>query len=264
MSDFNTWSQAVRERLDRLREEGGFDVPEPSSPPTEQIIVPPHSPFPSTASSEFNPLFHEDPMFELLQSLFPTDFVNFDLPDPKPKMTTIREQNGQVHGATGGAAPSNITYPAVAEGKSSEFELKSGFLHQLPKFHGLSGEDPNQHLTHFKFTYESMCPRGANLQHVKMKSFPFSLEDRARKWLFEVPAGRITSWTTMVNEFLLKYFPSSRVTHIRKQITRIKQGGDESFCVYYERFKSLVASCPSHEIREGLLLQYFYEGLRTI
>ncbi|XP_050387273.1 uncharacterized protein LOC126803521 [Argentina anserina] len=176
-------------------------------------------------------------------------------------MASIREQNGQVEGAVGGTSSSNIAYPIPEEGKTSDFELKSGFLHHLPKFHGLSGDDPNQHLTMFQFNCETMCPRGADIQIVKMRAFPYSLEDRAQKWLFEVPTGRITSWTTMVNEFLSKYFPSSRVTHIRKQITGIMQGPDESFYNYYERFKSLVASCPAHGIREGMLLQYFYEGL---
>ena len=134
-------------------------------------------------------------------------------------MASIREQNGQVEGVVRGTSSSNIAYPVPEEGKTSDFELKSGFLHHLPKFHGLSGDDPNQHLTLFQFNCETMCPRGADIQIVKMRAFPYSLEDRAQKWLFEVPAGRITSWTTMVNEFLSKYFPSSRVTHIRKQIT---------------------------------------------
>ena len=102
------------------------------------------------------------------------------------------------------------------------------------------------------------------MQLVKMKAFPFSLEDKAREWFFAVPAGRIVSWATMMKEFLLKYFPSSRVTQIRKEITSIKQDIDESFEVYYERYKALVASCPNHGIREGLLLQYFYEGLRPM
>ena len=41
----------------------------------------------------------------------------------------------------------------------------------------------------------------------------------------------------------------------------MKQERDEAFDVYYKRFKTLVSSCPNHGIRDGLLLQYFYEGL---
>ncbi|XP_050387927.1 uncharacterized protein LOC126804535 [Argentina anserina] len=62
-------------------------------------------------------------------------------------MSSIREQNGQVEGAVGGTSSSNIAYLAPVEAKTSDFELKSGFLHHFPKFHGLSGDDPNQHLS---------------------------------------------------------------------------------------------------------------------
>ena len=268
MSKISGWSEEISARLKRIQPPSQFDnVSIESDSFHEEKEFGSISPFPSaTSCSGLNPLFFEDPELELLTSPFPLAQLNFDLPDPKPEnqeevMASIREQNGQVEGAVGGTAPSNIVYPVPEEGKTNDFVLKSGFLHHLPKFHGLSGEDPNQHLTLFQFNCETMCPRGADIQIVKMRAFPYSLEDRAQKWLFEVPAGRITSWTTMVNEFLSKYFPSSRVTHIRKQITGIKQGPDESFYNYYERFRSLIASCPAHGIREGLLLQYFYEGL---
>ncbi|KAM1106340.1 hypothetical protein EV2_003327 [Malus domestica] len=44
------------------------------------------------------------------------------------------------------AAPLCIQYPAAAQGKAEEFELKSSLLHHIPKYHGLSMEDPNKHL----------------------------------------------------------------------------------------------------------------------
>ncbi|XP_062014166.1 uncharacterized protein LOC133730628 [Rosa rugosa] len=161
----------------------------------------------------------------------------------------------------GGAAPTCIIYPEPADGKVAEFELKSGFLHHLPKFHGLMNEDANKHLKEFQFVCGSMCPQNADLNILKLKAFPFSLEDRAKTWLFDLPSRHVDSWDKMVNEFLTKYFPASRVTVLRKQITGIQQAADESFCSYYERFKTLVASCPSHGMKEGNLLTYFYEGL---
>ena len=42
------------------------------------------------------------------------------------------------------------------------------------------------------------------------------------------------------------------------------KGQGESFPAYYERFKTLVASCPQHQMKEELLIQYFYEGLLLI
>ncbi|XP_070665159.1 uncharacterized protein [Malus domestica] len=38
----------------------------------------------------------------------------------------------------------------AAQGKTNEFELKSSLLHHIPKYHGLSMEDPNKHLKEFE------------------------------------------------------------------------------------------------------------------
>ncbi|CAN6547393.1 unnamed protein product [Malus baccata var. baccata] len=58
-----------------------------------------------------------------------------------------------------------------------------------------------------------------------------------------------------------QFFPTSRIILLRKKIRGIQQEEGESFPTYYECFKSLVASCPQHQMKEELLLQYFYEGL---
>ena len=47
-------------------------------------------------------------------------------------------------------------------------------------------------------------------------------------------------------------------------ISGIQQSQGESFPAYYERFKTLVASCPQHQMKEELLIQYFYERLLPI
>ncbi|KAM2188230.1 hypothetical protein ACFX1R_031801 [Malus domestica] len=54
------------------------------------------------------------------------------------------------------AAPLCIQYPTAAQGKTDEFELKSSLLHHIPKYHGLSMEDPNKHLKEFEVVCSSM------------------------------------------------------------------------------------------------------------
>ncbi|KAM1489303.1 hypothetical protein ACFXTO_032582 [Malus domestica] len=85
--------------------------------------------------------------------------------------------------------------------------------------------------------------------------------DKAKDWLYELAPGTVTSWESMRRAFLEKFFPTSRIMLLRKKISGIQQEEGESFPTYYERFKSLVASCPQHQMKEELLLQYFYEGL---
>ncbi|KAM1903840.1 hypothetical protein ACFX13_041302 [Malus domestica] len=162
------------------------------------------------------------------------------------------------------AAPLCIQYPAAAQGKTEEFELKSSLLHHIPKYHRLSMEDPNKHLKEFEVVCSSMTPINVDGSILKMKAFPFSLMDKAKDWLYELAPGTVTSWESMKRAFLEKFFPTSRVILLRKRISGIQQEEGESFPTYYERFKSLVASCPQHQMKEKLLLQYFYEGLLPI
>ncbi|KAM2507960.1 hypothetical protein ACFX1W_030216 [Malus domestica] len=159
------------------------------------------------------------------------------------------------------AAPLCIQYPAAAQGKTDEFELKSSLLHHIPKYHGLSMEDPNKHLKEFEVVCSSMTPRNVDGNILMMKAFPFSLLEKAKDWLYELAPGTVTSWDSMKRAFLEKFFPTSRVILLRKRISGIQQNQGESFPSYYERFKSLVASCPQPQMKEELLIQYFYEGL---
>ncbi|CAN6560252.1 unnamed protein product [Malus baccata var. baccata] len=159
------------------------------------------------------------------------------------------------------ATPLCIQYPTATQGKTDEFELKSSLLHHIPKYHGLSMEDPNKHLKEFEVVCSSMTPVNVDGNILKMKAFPFSLMDKAKDWLYELAPGTVNSWESMKRAYLEKFFPTSRISLLRKKISGIQQEEGESFPTYYERFKSLVASCPQHQMNEELLLQYFYEGL---
>ncbi|CAN6547386.1 unnamed protein product [Malus baccata var. baccata] len=159
------------------------------------------------------------------------------------------------------AAPLCIQYPMATQGKTEEFELKSSLLHHIPKYHGLSMEDPNKHLKEFEMVCSSMTPVNVDGSILKIKAFPFSLMDKANDWLYELAPGTVTSWESMKRAFLEKFFPTSRIILLCKKISGIQQDEGESFPTYYERLKSLVASCPQHQMKEELLLQYFYEGL---
>ncbi|KAM1602331.1 hypothetical protein ACFX1Z_029060 [Malus domestica] len=162
------------------------------------------------------------------------------------------------------AAPLCIQYPMAAQGKTNEFELKSSLLHHIPKYHGLCIEDPNKHLKEFEVVCSSMTPINVDGNILMMKAFLFSLLERAKDWLYELAPGTVTSWESMKRAFLEKLFPTSRVILLRKKISGIQQNQGESFPTYYERYKTLVASWPQHQMKEELLIQYFYEGLLPI
>ena len=54
-------------------------------------------------------------------------------------------------------------------------------IHLLPTFHGFADEDPNKHLKEFHVVCSSMKPIGIFVEQVKLRAFPFSLADSAKK-----------------------------------------------------------------------------------
>lgn len=138
--------------------------------------------------------------------------------------------------------PLCIQFPNV----ETMFELKSGLIHLLPKFHGLSGENPNKHLKEFHAVCTIMKPAGITEDQIKLRAFPFSLMDSVKDWLYYLPSESVDSWNEMKQLFFEKYFPSSKAISIRKEISGITQHIGENLYEYWERFKRLCVSCPHH------------------
>lgn len=138
--------------------------------------------------------------------------------------------------------PLGIVFPELEK----PLKLNSGFLNLLPKFNGLSGEDPYMHLKEFLVVCSTMRPDGIDEDRVKLRAFPFSLQNLAKDWLYNLPTGSVTTWTQLQKSFLENFFPASRIGAIRKQICRIRQNLNESLYDYWERFKRLSSSCPQH------------------
>ncbi|RDY09919.1 hypothetical protein CR513_05631, partial [Mucuna pruriens] len=151
-----------------------------------------------------------------------------------------------------------IQYPQLEPAQT--YELKSGLINLLPKFHGLAVEDPHKHLKEFHVVYSTMRPQGMPEDYIKMKAFPFSLDGATKDWLYLQPV-LFSTWGDMKLMFLEKLFPTSRTMTIRKEICGIRQHPRETLHEYWERFNKLCTTCPHHQISEQLLIQYFYEGL---
>ncbi|XP_052172198.1 uncharacterized protein LOC127788126 [Diospyros lotus] len=131
--------------------------------------------------------------------------------------------------------PLCIQYPQL----EANFELKSGLIHLLPKFHALAGEDPHKHLKEFHVVCSTMRPPGVDEEQIKLRAFPFSLDRAAKDWLYYLPPAAITNWDGLRRIFLKKFFPASRTAAIRKDICGIRQIDGESLHEYWERFKKL-------------------------
>ncbi|RDX67623.1 hypothetical protein CR513_53477, partial [Mucuna pruriens] len=81
-----------------------------------------------------------------------------------------------------------IQYPQLELAQT--YELKSGLIHLLPKFHGLTGEYPQVYLKEFHVVCSTMRPQGISEDFIKMKAFPFSLNGAAKDWFIVQHLGR--------------------------------------------------------------------------
>jgi len=80
-------------------------------------------------------------------------------------------------------------------------------------------------------------------------------------WFHSLQNGSITLWDQLRQAFLARFFPPSKTTQLRDQITRFTQRDGESLYDAWERFKEMLRLCPHHGLEKWLIVHTFYNGL---
>nr|GEY51644.1 reverse transcriptase domain-containing protein [Tanacetum cinerariifolium] len=83
----------------------------------------------------------------------------------------------------------------------------------------------------------------------------------ARIWLDKEPSRSILTWEDLVSKFINQFFPPSKTTYLRNEITNFLQKPNETFNEAWERFKDLLRQCPHHGFSELHQLDTFYNAL---
>ncbi|GJR09111.1 reverse transcriptase domain-containing protein [Tanacetum coccineum] len=124
-----------------------------------------------------------------------------------------------------------IVIPAIL---AENFELKHGLLNlvTLKQFYRFEKEDPQ-------------C----------------SIVGAARIWLEKEPPRSILTWEDLVSMFINQFFPPSKTTNLRNEITNFQQRFDESFCKAWDRFKDLLLHPTITVLRNCNQLDTFYNAL---
>nr|GEX03766.1 reverse transcriptase domain-containing protein [Tanacetum cinerariifolium] len=188
----------------------------------------------------------------------------FNLDELSPPIVMIANQRtmAQLLQAPTEGYDDAIVVPAIT---SDNFELKHGLLTlvQNKQFFGHDKEDSHAHIRYFnKITSTLKFPNVLNTS-IKLMLFPFSLEGAARIWLEKEPPRSIFTWDDLVSKFINQFFPSSKTTNLRNEITNFQQRFDESFSEVWDRFKDLLRSCPYHGFSELHQLDTFYNALNS-
>ncbi|GJY70720.1 reverse transcriptase domain-containing protein [Tanacetum coccineum] len=120
----------------------------------------------------------------------------------------------------------------LPEINADHFEIKTNLLQlvQANPFYGRESENPHAHINSFKRITSTLRFRN-------------------------VPND------DLVTKFVNQFFPPSKTTHLKNEISRFTQKFEETFSEAWERFKELLRACPHHGFTELTQVDTFYNGL---
>nr|GEX43678.1 putative ribonuclease H-like domain-containing protein [Tanacetum cinerariifolium] len=143
---------------------------------------------------------------------------------------------------------------------AENFKIKTNFLQlvQAKKFHDFERDNPHTHISNFRRMTATLKYRDVLNDAIKLMLFSYSLEGAARIWYEKEPPNSILTWDDLVHQF----FPLSKTTHLKNEISRFTQRFKETFGEAWDRFKEILKACPHHGFSE--LTQIDTEALKII
>ncbi|CAA7020500.1 unnamed protein product [Microthlaspi erraticum] len=144
-----------------------------------------------------------------------------------------------------------------------DFEIKPGMIALVKDhiFHGLPAEIPADHIQNFEEICSTTGSNGVPADFLKCKLFPFSLANKASRWLKSLPPGSLTSWDQVRAAFLDHFYTKSKNAALRTKIASFQQYDGEAFCEAWERYKECRRECPHHGYSDEQILSIFYDGV---
>nr|GFC00854.1 hypothetical protein [Tanacetum cinerariifolium] len=138
-------------------------------------------------------------------------------------MTDNHTMAEMLRAPTEGCAEAIVVPSILAE----QFELKHSHINMMTseQFFGLEKDNPHNHIR------------------------------AARRWLEKEPPRLITTWDDLVSKFINEFFPPSRTTNLRNEISNFQQKFDESFHEAWERYKDLLHQDSLNAAAGGNLLE---------
>nr|GEU74859.1 reverse transcriptase domain-containing protein [Tanacetum cinerariifolium] len=163
---------------------------------------------------------------------------------------------------------------------AEQFELKHSLINMMTseQFFGLEKDNPHDHIRWFNKITSTIkykdVPNSviklilgigtievSNILILSVRNFLSIAGRAARRWLEKEPPHSITTWDDLVLKFINEFFPPSRTTNLRNEISNFQQIFDESFHEAWGRYKDLLRACPHHGFTELHQLDTFYNAL---
>ena len=109
------------------------------------------------------------------------------------------------------SAPSCIVLP------SEQMVIRPYLVPLLPQFHGMENENPYTHIKDFEELCHTFQEGTISIDLMRLKLFPFTLNDKAKVWSNYLIPQNIRSWPKLKAEFLKKFFPGHRTSGLKRQ-----------------------------------------------
>ncbi|KAG6421569.1 hypothetical protein SASPL_118126 [Salvia splendens] len=120
------------------------------------------------------------------------------------------------------------THTIAANPGMRTIAIKSGVLAVLSHFYSLSKECPYAFLEEFcRYCDIQPVPAGSTSEDYRLKAIPFILKADAGVWLSRLLEGSIRTWVEFRMIFLDHFFPASKTSALKNEITEARQEYDE-------------------------------------
>jgi hypothetical protein len=125
-------------------------------------------------------------------------------------------------------------------------------------FEGIAIENPYRYIRHFTTLCNIVRQGGVLDEWFKWNLFPYSLANEAKTWYsfasFEVEGN----WNKLTKKFCKKFFPISKVQHLRMQVVTFIQGEEEGIDQAWNRFNELIEQEPRLGFSGDVLFTYIF------
>src|SRR4051812_24546057 len=159
--------------------------------------------------------------------------------------------------------PQLVTPQPTAPTENIEYEIPSGMIEQLlaNPYAGDGTEQPDMHLIYV----EQICGlfKLARLpgDEVNKKFCPLYFKGKSLAWYRLCDDTGSWNWNQLKLEFHQKNYPMHLVHCDRNYIYNFWPREGESIALAWGRLKSMLYSCPNHELSREIILQNFYARL---
>ncbi|GJZ87274.1 reverse transcriptase domain-containing protein [Tanacetum coccineum] len=92
-----------------------------------------------------------------------------------------------------------------------------------------ASQDLHAHIRYFNKITSTLKYKDVPETSIKLMLFPFSIDGPARIWVDKEPSRSIHTWDNLVSKFINHFFPPSKTTNLRNEISNFQQRFDETF-----------------------------------